>query len=81
MQTQPKTQRWFSKRQVAERYGVCMRTVERWAESGRFPRGIRLSNKRFYWLDDVLMNYERSLVGGGARAAIEQAAAAEAAAP
>jgi transposase len=48
MQTQPKTQRWFSKRQVAERYGVCMRTVERWAESGRFPRGIRLSNKRFY---------------------------------
>ena len=66
MQTQSKIQRWFSKRQVADRYGVSMRSIERWAESGKFPRGRQLPNSRWFWTDAEIEQYERDLVGGDA---------------
>jgi hypothetical protein len=65
MQTQSKIRRWFSKREVAERYGVSMRSIERWSESGKFPRGRLLPNKRW---DAEIEAHERNLVGGGAGA-------------
>jgi len=57
-----KIQRWYSKRQVADRYGVSMRSIERWAESGKFPRGTQLPNKRYYWSDAAIETHERGLV-------------------
>ena len=66
MQTQSKVQRWFSKREVAARYGVCMRSIERWAESGKFPRGRLLPNKRWAWTLAEIEQHERGLVGGEA---------------
>ena len=63
---QSKVNRWFSKREVAERYGVCMRSVERWAETGKFPRGRLMPNRRWAWTDAEIEAHERSLVGGGA---------------
>jgi len=64
--TQSKIQRWFSKREVAARYGVCMRSIERWAESGKFPRGRLLPNRRWAWTDAEIEAHERTLVAGGA---------------
>jgi predicted DNA-binding transcriptional regulator AlpA len=66
MQTQSKVRRWLSKREVAVRYGVSMRSVERWAASGKFPRGTQLPNKRWYWTDAEIELHERNLVGGEA---------------
>jgi predicted DNA-binding transcriptional regulator AlpA len=66
MQTQSKIQRWFSKRQLAERYGVHPRSIERWSESGKFPRGRLLPNKRWAWTDAEIEAHERNLVGNGA---------------
>jgi predicted DNA-binding transcriptional regulator AlpA len=66
MQMQSKVRRWLSKREVAARYGVCMRSVERWAASGKFPRGTQLPNKRWYWTDAEIELHERNLVGGEA---------------
>jgi hypothetical protein len=66
MHTQSKIQRWYSKRELAQRYGTCMRTIERWAESGKFPRGRLLPNRRWAWTDVEIEQHERGLVGGGA---------------
>jgi hypothetical protein len=66
MQTQAKTQRWFSKREVARRYGVHTRSIERWAEAGTFPRGTQFPNKHWFWSDAEIEQHEKALVGGGA---------------
>ena len=66
MQTQSKIQRWYSKREVAARYGTCMRTIERWAKAGQFPRGRQLANRRWFWSDAEIEAHERGFVGGGA---------------
>jgi predicted DNA-binding transcriptional regulator AlpA len=65
MQTQSKISRWFSKRELAQRYGVSTRSIERWSESGKFPRGRQLPNNRWFWTDREIEEHERSLVGGG----------------
>jgi predicted DNA-binding transcriptional regulator AlpA len=59
----PKIQRWFSRRDLAARYGVCTRSIERWAQSGTFPRGRQLPNHRWAWTDTEIEAHERSLVG------------------
>jgi transposase len=66
MQTQSKIQRWFSKRQLAERYGVHPHSIERWSEAGKFTRGTQLPNNRWYWTDAEIEAHERNLVGGEA---------------
>jgi len=66
MHTQSKISHWLSKRAVAARYGVHPRSIERWSESGKFPRGTQLPNRRWYWSDLEIEAHERGLVGGGA---------------
>jgi hypothetical protein len=66
---QAKTQRWFSKREVAARYGVHPRSIERWSESGKFPAGTQFPNTQWYWSIDAIEQYERSLVGSGSAVA------------
>jgi predicted DNA-binding transcriptional regulator AlpA len=69
MQTQAKIQKWFSKRQVAERYGVHPRSIERWTEAGKFPRGTQLPSRRWAWSDRAIEEHERALVGSAKVAA------------
>jgi predicted DNA-binding transcriptional regulator AlpA len=57
--------RWFTKREVAARYGVHPRSIERWSEAGQFPRGTQLPNKRWRWTDLEIEQHERALVSGG----------------
>jgi predicted DNA-binding transcriptional regulator AlpA len=65
MTTQSKIQRWFTKREVAARYGVHPRSIERWSENGTFPKGRQLPNHRWRWSDLEIEQHEKSLVGGG----------------
>jgi len=58
----PKIERWYGKRNVADRYSVSLRTVERWVKLGRFPKPVRMPNGRDYWADTTLEAHERSLV-------------------
>jgi predicted site-specific integrase-resolvase len=62
MTTQPKIQRWFSKREIAGRYGVSMRSVERWVDGGKFPAPTRMPNGRDYWPDTTIEAHEQNLV-------------------
>jgi len=57
-------QRWFSKSQLASRYNVCTRSIERWVKGGKFPVGVRMPNGRWAWSDIAIEAHERSLVGG-----------------
>jgi hypothetical protein len=69
MQTQAKIQKWFSKREVAARYGVHPRSIERWSEAGKFPAGTQFPNTQWYWSIDSIEAHEKSLVGGDEAAA------------
>jgi len=62
--TGKKIQRWYSKRQLGDRYSVSTRSIERWVEAGKFPAGTQWPNKRWYWSDREIEAHERSLVGG-----------------
>ena len=62
MTTTSKVRHWLSKRAVAERYGVSMRSIERWSANGSFPRGRLLPNKRWAWTNDEIERHERNLV-------------------
>jgi hypothetical protein len=64
MHTQ-KIQRWFTKREVAARYGVHPRSIERWSATGKFPRGRLMPNKRWAWTDLEIEQHEKNLVAGG----------------
>jgi predicted site-specific integrase-resolvase len=59
-----KIQRWYSKNQVAARYGVSSRSIERWSERGKFPPGVQMPNGHWYRTDVQIEDHERSLVGG-----------------
>ena len=63
MKAEAKLQKWFSKTEVAARYNICPRTVERWVAAGQFPAGV-LFNKRWRWPVTVIESHERALVGG-----------------
>ena len=56
-------QRWFNKSQLATRYNVCTRSIERWVKGGKFPLGVRMPNGRWAWSDVTIELHERNLVG------------------
>jgi hypothetical protein len=60
--TGKKIQRWFSKSQLAARYNVCTRSIERWVKGGKFPLGVRMPNGRWAWSDVTIELHERALV-------------------
>jgi hypothetical protein len=64
MKTQSKISHWYTKRDLARRYGVHTRSIERWSESGTFPRGTQFPNGRWFWSDAQIEAHERGLVGG-----------------
>jgi len=63
MQTQ--VQLWLSKKEIAQRYGVSSRSIERWSEAGVFPRGVQHPSGRWFWKLAAIEQYERDLVRGG----------------
>jgi hypothetical protein len=62
MPSETKISRWYSKRQVADRYSVSTRTVDRWRESKRFPIGTQMPTGRWYWSSCDIEKYEQQLV-------------------
>jgi predicted DNA-binding transcriptional regulator AlpA len=57
-------ERYLSKTDLAERYGVSTRTVDRWRDDGRFPPAdLILPNRGPRWSDRAVDAFERSLVG------------------
>lgn len=44
---------WLTGRQVAEHYGVSLRTVDRWTESGAL-KGYRIGSVRRFKASDVV---------------------------
>jgi predicted DNA-binding transcriptional regulator AlpA len=65
MTTASEIRRWLSKREVAARYGVHPRSIERWSANGTFPKGRQLPNGRWRWTDREIEQHEKGLVAGG----------------
>jgi hypothetical protein len=63
VQTQPQIRRWYSKRQLSDRYSVSTRSIERWVEAKKFPPGTRMPSGRWYWSDLDIEEHERKLTG------------------
>ena len=63
MSTNPISKFW-TKPLLAARYGgKSTRTIDRWVESGRFPRpDIRLPNGQPAWADDTIAQHELASV-------------------
>jgi predicted DNA-binding transcriptional regulator AlpA len=52
--TQEKTLKQFlRKRQVAARYGVVARTIDRWTEDGRLPKPVHIGTVPMWALDEI----------------------------
>jgi hypothetical protein len=65
--------RWYRKAQVAARYGVCGRTIERAVDDGRLPPPkYPLGDKIPYWDGDDLDENDRNLTTRTPRRAHEQ---------
>lgn len=45
--------RYLRKTQVAERYQVSTRTLDRWAESGKLPKPVRIGVVPMWDLDEL----------------------------
>lgn len=54
MGTQEDMQQYLSDKELAARYGVHRDTIWRWAESGHFPKPVKLAKQCTRWkLEDV----------------------------
>jgi hypothetical protein len=63
--------RYHSKPELAERYRVSSRTIDRWRSDGLFPApDLVLPNGAPRWSDDTVETHERNAVGAAARAAL-----------
>jgi DNA-binding transcriptional MerR regulator len=52
--------KFIAKREVAERYGVTTRTVDRWVKDEILPPSGRQVNGRHYWDQAVLEQHDRN---------------------
>lgn len=57
----PSERRVLSERELARRWGVSSKTLQRWRTEGRGPRYLKLSKRVSYPLEFVV-NFERSVV-------------------
>jgi len=53
--------------EVAELFGVTRATVLRWADSGTFPRPIRLSRRCLRWRETDIQTHIETLVAESAK--------------
>jgi hypothetical protein len=64
--------RYLHRKQLADRYGVVERTVDRMIEDGRLPPPDFVSKRSPLWSEETLERHERMLAtsfGGAASAA------------
>jgi predicted DNA-binding transcriptional regulator AlpA len=60
---QDKTRRYRSKANLAERYSVSERTIDRWKDDGKFPPpDLVLPSGRPRWSDETIELHERSRI-------------------
>lgn len=58
------TRRYHSKTDLADRYRVATRTIDRWKGDGHFPEpDLILPNGAPRWSDELIVAHERSAVG------------------
>jgi hypothetical protein len=60
--------KFISKRAVALRYDVTVRTVDRWVKAALLPASDLVINHRHYWLEAGLDRYDRRTVAERAAA-------------
>ena len=62
--TRPSPARYHSKSDLAARYRVTTRTIDRWHTDGLFPKpDLILPNGSPRWSDDAVVAHERAGVG------------------
>jgi len=54
--------RLLTSKQVARKYGVAIRTIWRWEEQRRIPRGIRLTKQTVRWREDEIDLHLKTLI-------------------
>jgi predicted DNA-binding transcriptional regulator AlpA len=54
-----KRRTFLTRQQLAERWSVCDRTVDRMARTiDEFPKPVRISGRRLLWPEDVILAFE-----------------------
>jgi DNA-binding transcriptional MerR regulator len=53
MFTTPHHAKLIPARLVAERYDVCVRTIDRWLDQGILPPPVVINNRRYFYLADL----------------------------
>ena len=49
----------LSKKRVAQRYGICTRSVNNWVDSGALPQPVRFTRQTILWPVAVLDAHDR----------------------
>ena len=58
------SERYYSRAELAERYRVSDRTIDRWRDAGLYPPpDLILPNGAPRWSDGVVITHERNSVG------------------
>jgi hypothetical protein len=61
--------RWFSKGEIAARYGITQRSLERWLKSAKFPApDLHLPGGQPRWSDVLVATHERKAAMGNTAA-------------
>jgi hypothetical protein len=54
------TEKWFTKKRLAERYDTSTRSIDRWVSAGKFPPPDgRLPSGWPIWADTTIQKHER----------------------
>ena len=57
-------QKWFSAQQLAERFGVHLSTVWKWAQCGLLPKPGMMGARLARWPEESIVELERRLNAG-----------------
>ncbi|WP_138843656.1 helix-turn-helix transcriptional regulator [Rhodococcus pyridinivorans] len=63
---QASADRFLSRQEVADRYGIPARTLDQWASLGKGPRFIKIGRYARYRLEDVVAWENAQQMGGDA---------------
>ena len=60
----PPGERYLTPEEVAARFGISIRTLQKWIAAGRIPQPVRLSHKCVRWLESVIVRTLHQLAEG-----------------
>jgi predicted DNA-binding transcriptional regulator AlpA len=61
----PHAPRYLPAKQVLKRYSIHEMTLFRWLSSAQFPPPTMVVNRRRYWSEDTLVEWEKTFVPHG----------------